>query len=84
MKTDPLQFSADNMGSNHKAEIQANHQALKNQLVQQFKCLAFSDAEEEIEKDLNGSARFVITEKCLAVLLEPNFRQQWGSHDGGQ
>jgi hypothetical protein len=64
IKTDPLQFSADNMGSNHKAEIQANHQALQNQFVQQFKFLAFSDTEEEIEKDLNSSARLVIPENA--------------------
>jgi F0F1-type ATP synthase membrane subunit b/b' len=50
------------MGSSYKAEIQANHQSLQNQLVQQFQCLAFSDAEEDLEKDLNSSARFVIPE----------------------
>jgi F0F1-type ATP synthase membrane subunit b/b' len=62
VRTDLLQFSTDNMGSSYKAEIQANHQSLQNQLVQQFKCLAFSDAEKELEKDLNSSARFMIPE----------------------
>jgi hypothetical protein len=62
VETDPLKFFADNMDSSYTAEIQANHQALQNQLVQQFKCLAFSKCGEELEKDLNSSVRFVIPE----------------------
>lgn len=70
---DPLQFSGGTAGFNPLDSVKARYQDLQDNLVQQFRDASFGDAEKNLEKDLNTTARFVIPGNASLSYEKPVF-----------
>ncbi|KAI0846276.1 hypothetical protein F5Y00DRAFT_272082 [Daldinia vernicosa] len=70
---DPLKFRGDTAGFNQLDSVKERNQGLQDNLVQQFRNVSFGDAEKNLEKDLNTTARFVIPGNASLLYEKPVF-----------